>query len=854
MSTITDNLTFVKQGLQTDDTITKAYLDNIEDGIKASQDSLKTVDTSLTTLTSGKIDDVVLSGSNLQFKANGTTKKTITLPSSSGTTGATDEQAAQIETNKTDIASLKVNKYDDVSLSGSNLAFKANGSTMKTITLPSSGSADTSAFFNDVSVVGSQMKFSNGSNVLKTVTLPSGSSGTGSLPDSEYLVRDAVRDYGAIGDGTKRSIKSVDPSVTLSEVKAVRSDATLDDQWDWWCLQRAINDIAEGKYHKLFLPKSYGADGANMYMISKSLRIPKMAMRFIEGNMSVIEQITDNEFILEFKEEDTWGCTFENLYLRYTNNQKAGKTKSIAIAFNPDANKVQGGWYLNTFRNFRIKNAYTAVGPYKEGRSEGSYQIAIWSCTFDTFNIKNVYFKGFDLATGIGQPNIVLNDVRCLQDDNYYNYAYDNKVKGCFIEASATNLIIKGLDLEKWHNRILNIYGGSTLIMENTHIEHHYIDRNGGTVFGEKDGLILISNDGYYDINMFDISDVKSSAGVNVPVVRIEQCNKGGLFIKGLKTQVVEGNKLSPISTDSGSMAECLFMYGDFILDESKALGLMRFNNKFYSTVEGISGGSSSSGSTSDLPIATTTSLGAVKVGGGLSINADGVLAVQGKEEESGSDVEEHAPDSGISSDNYTFLFNVMNEGGKLADYSTDDPVGEIDTGKGALLIASSAKSGAKTITNTFSLNSSSAWTLEWATNQELSTGANEGCLLSDKGDSNGKLLWLQKNGTGTVNGVTGPKIMLRVSDSVRPVWSVPSQYFNEKHNYALVYDGAGTITLYIDGASYGTQSYSFTGEFIVDRLAGGYWSSSKDYNYVGYIYYVRWSDRALSTDELHIE
>ena len=145
------------------------------------------------------------------------------------TSGATAEQVAQIKTNKTDIASLKVNKYDDVSLSGSNLAFKANGSTMKTITLPSSGSADTSAFFNDVSVAGSTMKFSNGSNVLKTVTLPSGSSGAGSLPDSEYLVRDAVRDYGAIGDGTKRSIKSVDSSVTLSEVQAVRSDATLDD-------------------------------------------------------------------------------------------------------------------------------------------------------------------------------------------------------------------------------------------------------------------------------------------------------------------------------------------------------------------------------------------------------------------------------------------------------------------------------------------------------------------------------------------------------------------------------------------------------------------------------------------------
>ena len=54
MSDITDNLTFVKQSLQTDDVITKSYLDNIEEGIKSSQDSLKTVDTSL----NNKIDDV----------------------------------------------------------------------------------------------------------------------------------------------------------------------------------------------------------------------------------------------------------------------------------------------------------------------------------------------------------------------------------------------------------------------------------------------------------------------------------------------------------------------------------------------------------------------------------------------------------------------------------------------------------------------------------------------------------------------------------------------------------------------------------------------------------------------------
>ena len=770
-----------------------------------------------------------------------------TIPTVDSSLSSTSTNAIQ---NKVVTEALD-NKIDGISLSGNTLTSIVGGQTKDAIDLSSlagsgSSSVDLSSYYNDAAVVGSQLKLMNGSNTLKTLDLPTGvSSGSGSLPESEYLVRDLVRDYGAKGDGVKRSIKSVDSSVTLSEVQALRSDATLDDQWDWYCLQRAVNDIAEGKYHKLFIPKAYGGDGSNMYMISKSIRIPQMAMRFIEGNMSVIEQITDNEFIFEFKEEDTWGCTFENLYLRYTNPQRAGKTKSIALAFNPDANKVQGGWYLNTFKNFRIKNAYTCVGAYKVGRTEGSYQIAIWSCTFDTFNIKNCYYKGFDLATGIGQPNIVLNDVRCLQDDNYTNHSYDNKVKGSFIEASATNLVIKGLDLEKWHNRILNIYGGSTLIMENTHIEHHYIDRNGGTVFGEKDGLILISNDGYYDINMFDISDVKSSSGYNVPVVRIEQCKNGGLFFKGLKTQVVEGNKLSPISTDSSAAVECSFMYGDFVLDESKALGLLRFNNKFYSTMEGVTGVSSSS-SSSDLPIATTTSLGAIKVGGGLTVKADGTLSVAGMEGESGTDQEEHAPDSGVSSDNYTYLFNVLNEGGKLSDYSVDNPLGVIDASKGAILIESATKSGAKTITNTFSLNSDHAWTLEWATDQTLSpSSTNNGCICADKGDSDGKLVWMKKSEN---------KLLLRASDSVKPSWILSAEHFTAKHNFALVYDGVGNISLYVDGALFGTQPYNFTGAFDVDRLLGGYWSSSTDFNFIGYMYYFRYSNSALTVEQLHVE
>ena len=767
----------------------------------------------------------------------------------------TNVLSSDIENNKKEINNLKNIKIDNVLLEDKVLTFKANGNDKTNIDLSSLKSEsttnidiDVSKFFDDAIFNGNSLSFYNNNKLLKNIKITTNTTSSNNDVLVGVTERNLIRDYGAFGDGIKRTIKSVDPTITLSEVQNIRSDATLDDQWDWYCLQRAFNDIAEGKYHKLYIPKIYGSDGNNMYMISKSIRIPKMAMREVYGDMSVIEQITDNEFIFEFKEEDTWGCSFKNLYLRYTNPQKTGKLKSIAIAFNPDKDKVQGGWYLNTFKNFRVKNSYTVVGPYKVGRPEGKYQIAIWSCTFDTFNIKNVYAKGFDLATGIGQPNIVLNDVRCLQDDNYQNLAYDTKTKGCFIEASATNLVIKGLDLEKWHNRIINIYGGSTLIMENIHIEHHFIDRNGGTVFGEKDGLILISNDGYYDINMFDISDVKSSASVNVPVFRIEQCNKGGLNIRGLKTQVVEGNKLLSVSTDSGSSVECSFIYGDCLFDKSKAQGVKKYNDEFFTS------SNSNSSVITELPIATTTNLGAVKIGGGLTITSSGILSVAGKEDEAGIDQEEHAPDSGISSDKYEFLFNVANEGGKLADYSNDNPIGIIDSNKGALLIENSSKSGAKTIVNQFSLKSNIPWTLEWATDQTLSNGNNEGCICADKGDSNGKLLWMQKNGTGTINGITGPKLILRASDSVKPCWSIPQQFFNEKHNYALINDGVGNVTLYIDGASFGTQKYNFTNEFSVDRLLGGYWSSSKDYNFIGYMYYFKYSNSALEINKLHKE
>ena len=97
-------------------------------------------------------------------------------------------------------------------------------------------------------------------------------------------------------------------------------------------------------------------------------------------------------------------------------------------------------------------------------------------------------------------------------------------------------------------------------------------------------------------------------------------------------------------------------------------------------------------------------------------------------------------------------------------------------------------------------------------------------------------------------------KLLLRASDSVKPSWILSAEHFTAKHNFALVYDGVGNISLYVDGALFGTQPYNFTGAFDVDRLLGGYWASSTDFNFIGYMYYFRYSNSALTVEQLHVE
>lgn len=62
-----------------------------------------------------------------------------------------------------------------------------------------------------------------------------------------------VKKLGAHGDNAPRKIKETDGDITLEDVKALNPQATLDDEYDWYIIQKAVKDnrkiyIPEGNY------------------------------------------------------------------------------------------------------------------------------------------------------------------------------------------------------------------------------------------------------------------------------------------------------------------------------------------------------------------------------------------------------------------------------------------------------------------------------------------------------------------------------------------------------------------------------------------------------------------------------
>jgi hypothetical protein len=83
-------------------------------------------------------------------------------------------------------------------------------------------------------------KFAN--DAKSTAELASSLAQKATKKEVDRYIMANVSEYGAVGDGITRTISSVFPSVTLSEVQALNSNATLSNSADWYAIQLCVNE------------------------------------------------------------------------------------------------------------------------------------------------------------------------------------------------------------------------------------------------------------------------------------------------------------------------------------------------------------------------------------------------------------------------------------------------------------------------------------------------------------------------------------------------------------------------------------------------------------------------------------
>lgn len=176
----------------------------------------------------------------------------------------------------------------------------------------------------------------------------------------------SVKSFGAYGDAVPRSIKSVEPELELTEVQKLNPDATLDDEYDWYIIQKCIKEN-----NKVFIPEG-------TYKISKPLIIVddnkeiiferNATLSILKGNTIAAIQIGSS---LEATDPKASNCIIRNpkiegngvgtgIECRYCgiNNLIEGPIISnVERGFNF---RVKGGFRYSIIRNVSIRNC--AIG------------------------------------------------------------------------------------------------------------------------------------------------------------------------------------------------------------------------------------------------------------------------------------------------------------------------------------------------------------------------------------------------------------------------------------------------------------------------------------------------------------
>lgn len=165
----------------------------------------------------------------------------------------------------------------------------------------------------------------------------------------------------------------------------------------------------------------------------------------------------------------------------------------------------------------------------------------------------------------------------------------------------------------------------------------------------------------------------------------------------------------------------------------------------------------------------------------------------------------------------------------------TSDP-GSIAKGAGALSL-DGADGSYVTLTNPGAFSATSAWSTSW--------WARRGTLGTDKGmvmgaaASTSDFIWLNDTFTG---------LRFRSSNATTFDFTAPKDQL--LHQYVLVADGAGSLTLYLDGQL--TQTLTGNTSFAIDTIGKAYPTTSLHYNFKGSLDEVHVYNSALTASQVN--
>lgn len=193
----------------------------------------------------------------------------------------------------------------------------------------------------------------------------------------------------------------------------------------------------------------------------------------VKGNKTVFRPSGDFTF-LRFASVDTHSITLRDIGIVYPNLAGANNSGRTAVMWGVDGGS-DSGFYFHSYRNIYIEGAYDAFALKK-----GDGKQTMWTSTWDNIRLVGIGHScfSFNPAVGIGIP------VNQFTSIKIFNTQTNVVSSGPAWELYATEVDIRNVDIEGWHNEIATTVGGGFFHMQGLHAEHQVFQRRVRVCFG----------------------------------------------------------------------------------------------------------------------------------------------------------------------------------------------------------------------------------------------------------------------------------------------------------------------------------------------------------------------------------